>query len=524
MSIATARSTTPSADETLPFSLPLELNVTDPEVIRELWRKTEGRERDEYALAALRLGTLALRQARGEIDAESIRREGERLMQQVRSALDEHRNHIDHRLSATLQDYFDPNNGRFNERIERLIKDGGELERLLAAQLTAEDSAMSRALSAHVGLESPLFKLLSPKESDGLLHCLRGSVEQCLEQQRTQILREFSLDNNDGALTKLVTQLRESNGQLTDGVQTKIDAILRQFSFDDDQSAISRMRQTVDRISGHFTLDNKDSALSRLKDELMGVLQRHAEGAQKFQEEVRVTLESMRVRRQEAARSTTHGHDFEAEVTEFALREALRQGDVPQETGRTTGLIKNCKKGDAVIELGPESAAPGVRIVIEAKEDHSYDVRRALQELDEARRNRGAEVGLFVFSSKSAPGGLDPLLRYGNDIVAIWDAEDPTSDMVFRAAISVAKALCTRGAAERANLEIDFDDVDKAILDIQKQVQFLEEIGSSADSIRKHSEKIHDRLRKSREAIDRQVQRLTDAIGDVKHHFSQLRQ
>lgn len=55
--------------DTIPYSLPLELVVSDPEVITELWAKREGRERDEYALGALRLGMLALRQLRGQIDA-----------------------------------------------------------------------------------------------------------------------------------------------------------------------------------------------------------------------------------------------------------------------------------------------------------------------------------------------------------------------------------------------------------------------------------------------------------------------
>jgi hypothetical protein len=54
--------------DTVPYSFVLELVVNDPEVISELWAKPEGRERDEYALGALRLGILALRQVRGQID------------------------------------------------------------------------------------------------------------------------------------------------------------------------------------------------------------------------------------------------------------------------------------------------------------------------------------------------------------------------------------------------------------------------------------------------------------------------
>ena len=49
-------------------SVPLTLVVTDYESVAELLQKTEGRERDEYALASLRIGILALKHARGQID------------------------------------------------------------------------------------------------------------------------------------------------------------------------------------------------------------------------------------------------------------------------------------------------------------------------------------------------------------------------------------------------------------------------------------------------------------------------
>jgi hypothetical protein len=45
--------------ETVPFSLPLELTTADPEVVAELHSKQEGRERDEYALGALRLRVIS---------------------------------------------------------------------------------------------------------------------------------------------------------------------------------------------------------------------------------------------------------------------------------------------------------------------------------------------------------------------------------------------------------------------------------------------------------------------------------
>ncbi len=114
----------------------------------------------------------------------------------------------------------------------------------------------------------------------------------------------------------------------------------------------------------------------------------------------------------------------------------------------TTGAIKNCKIGDFVTELGPDSAAPGARIVWEAKDDRSYDLKRALAEMDEARKNRQAQVGVFVFARSAAPDGLQPFARYGNDLVITWDPEDPASDLFIKAALSVARALVIRESHE----------------------------------------------------------------------------
>src|SRR5262245_61116192 len=66
------------------------LEVVDPEVTTELGRYDEGPDRDGFALGALRLGVLAVRQARGELDALVVRQEGERIVGQIRNVLVEH--------------------------------------------------------------------------------------------------------------------------------------------------------------------------------------------------------------------------------------------------------------------------------------------------------------------------------------------------------------------------------------------------------------------------------------------------
>ncbi len=504
----------------LPYSLLLELTVSDPEVIAEICLKCEGRERDDYVLSALRLGVLALKQARGQVDAQALKREGELLFKDVAQALSDHRTHLDRTLGETLKNYFDPTSGRFNERLERLLKKDGELETLLARKVTAADSEMSRALAAHIGESSPIFRLLSPNEGEGVLAALRKCVNSELEAQRTAVLREFSLDNESGALARLAGKLTDSNGKLQDNLQAKIDSLLKQFSFDDNDSALSKMSRTVETtnraISSHLTLDDEKSALSRLKRELFGVLKDQSDAAAKFQEDVRLTLERIEVRRSERAVSTTHGIDFESKVVALVQSEAQRVGDVATHVANATGQISGCKIGDVVNELGPETSAPGARVVVEAKEKKVYTLAEARAEMAKARDNRAADAGLFVFSKKTAPTGLEPIARYGQDVIVIWDAEDPATDLCLKLGLSVARALCIHKAGKRAGESADVQEMDKALLEINKQIEELDEVRKSAESIQSSSNKILDRVRISTGKLRRQVETLTDRLTDLK--------
>ncbi len=111
-------------------------------------------------------------------------------------------------------------------------------------------------------------KLLDPNQSKGLLQALRETVETQLTAQRNHVLREFSLDNKEGALARLVGELSANHGQITKSLGEKIDTVVREFSLDEENSALSRLVRNVDRaqrtISSEFSLDNQNSGLSRL--------------------------------------------------------------------------------------------------------------------------------------------------------------------------------------------------------------------------------------------------------------------
>jgi hypothetical protein len=474
------------------------LDVTDPEVLAELRRHADGPERERYALGALRVGVLALRMANGQVDGTSIREAGSALVAEVRELLSTRVAEIHERVSATMTQYLDAQSGAFPQRLQALLQPNGELERLLATHIGADGSVMARSLAAQVGEGSPLFKLLSPSDANGVRAQVQSTIASALDDQRKLILREFSLDQKDSALSRLVAE----------------------FSLDDPEAPMGRLSKMVaaasEQIGKNLTLDDDRSALSRLKRELETTIDKLVRDNAEFQLQVRESLARLDTRKREEARAPRHGLEFEARLGEALALEAARAGDVYEATGGTTGAIKNCKVGDHVVALGADSAAANARIVWEAKEKRACSLRAALDEIGEARRNRQAQVGVFVFSNKVAPEGLTTLQRHGSDVVIVWDAEDPAADLVVRAAYSLARALAVREKRTDTDARTMITEIEGAARAIEKQIGYLDDVRKWAETVKGHGEKIAERSAKMAEELTRDVDRLDAQIAAMR--------
>jgi hypothetical protein len=247
------------------------------------------------------------------------------------------------------------------------------------------------------------------------------------------------------------------------------------------------------------------------------ILNAHEKKVQAFQVEVTGALEAMKAQRKETARSTQHGKDFEFTACEIIEKESQKAGDIATRTGTTPGLIKYCKVGDLVVELGADCAAAGEKFVVEAKEDASYTVAAALAEIDTAKKNRGASVGLFVFSSQTAPEGIDALARHGDDVLLIWDAQKIESDLILRAGLSLAKALCVRKRRERDHNESNWEEVDAAILAVEKEVSRLAKMKTLTETIQSNSGNILEEIRKGTNSLEKQIAVLRESVETLKH-------
>lgn len=530
----------------LPRELELTLTVSDPEVISELFAREDGDERDRFALSALRIGVLSLRQASGFVDAMMIREEGAQLLDSVRATLTEHATNCVGSIATSLKLYFDPESGQLEQRLGRLVKKDGEIDELLNRHLGGNTSTVAQTLAKHVGEQSPIFKMLSPDQANGLIATLGKALESALGTQREQILKHFTLDDENSALSRLVAQVTGANGKLRKDLAEDVAQVRNEFSLDNEEGALSRLVKRVEsaqnEISQQFSQDNEESALSkmsrllesvngtvgasltldddksplfRLRRELLEVIKEVEKSNVEFQKELRETLAASKAQRQERARSTRHGDDFQDAVAAFLEHDARKRNDIIENTTNKPGS-RGAKKGDFVLSLGPESSAAGARIVVEAKEEQGYNTRKALLELGQSRENREASIGIFVLSSIAAPEDMEPLTRIGEDIIAIWNPEDALSDVVLNAALSLARGLAARKAAESELLAVELTEMDDAMRRITKSAEGLAEIIRLSTTVEGHGKKIRTKAEKLQEDVEKQIERLEDHLGRLR--------
>jgi hypothetical protein len=106
----------------------LQLAVTDRDTVVELRKFDDDAERHHFALSALKIGVLSIRQACGVVDAQSIQQECQRFVQVLGHTLSGHAEKLSGDLGVVLARYFDPQSGEFHQRLDRLIRRDGELE------------------------------------------------------------------------------------------------------------------------------------------------------------------------------------------------------------------------------------------------------------------------------------------------------------------------------------------------------------------------------------------------------------
>jgi len=416
------------------------LHITDVSILHELAKYPEDDKRKAFAIDAMKMGIMVFKQVEGQVNVEQVRKIWEDRVSEMRNTLETHNTKVTSDISNILENYFNSDKGRFNEQIERLVSKDGDLENMIRKQVEGDDSTLARTLVEHVGKNSQIMKILDPETKNGLINQFEEKTEEMLAEQREKILAEFTLDNKNSALSRLVDQVKEKH----------------------------------------------DSIITKL-DEMAGA-------------------------RKESQHGTSKGDKFERVVLDYINRRYEKSDHTVEPMGTTKGRTR--KVGDAVITLGPEHAAAGAKIVVEAKKDASYNKPNILKELKKARENREADVGLFVSSRQTAPDGLEGLARHGNDIVIVWDENEQSNDIIFYAGLSLAEALCTRIKSQDRG--IDWTTIDKCMQDIESHIKNLNDIRNWSNNAKKNNQKIFD-------LSDEMIKDIKDQIDSLARSIEPLR-
>lgn len=506
--------------QNLEESFDLFLRISDSETCETLRSFDNEEERDQFALNALKFGCKMFREASGTIDRNALRKEGTGIIERMERALEDGSRESLQALTEEFRRFFDPESGIFQQRLERLISgDGSELNQALKQHLDRETENIGQILEKHVGENSELLKILSPDQKDGLIHQLQVQFQQTLGDQSQHILNQFSLDQEDSALNRLIKSISDSNGELKEELAGDVHNLQSEFSLDNENSALNRIMNQLLKSEGsiekNLTLDHAGSPMARMRREIMDLLEKETEKASEFRGEVMALLEAQKARREEAARSTHQGRTFEDQLNEFIERESQNKNDFFEATGSKAGKLGRDKVGDGLITLGPDSRAPGANIVIEAKKAKNYSLKKALEEIERAKENRDAQCGVFVFAMDSAPKNIKPVDRYGMDVVVLWDPENESSDAYLIAGLSIARNIVI-AEVNRDESEIDLGGFEEIVRDIETQAVEVERILKKARTVENSGKDIAKLADSVRARILNQAQDLDDLIDPLR--------
>ncbi|MCB9609910.1 MAG: hypothetical protein H6716_25195 [Polyangiaceae bacterium] len=146
----------------------------------------------------------------------------------------------------------------------------------------------------------------------------------------------------------------------------------------------------------------------------------------------------------------------------------------------------------------------------EAKRDASYSNQRALDELDAARKNRGADVGVFVMAKSHASESFPTFARYGRNVLVTWDEQHPESEPYLRAAILLGLSLVTR--RKKHGEEGDINALQDIGGRIETELSRLSRMEKHNDSVRKNSDSIGEEIRKASKALDLLLRRAKSTL------------
>ncbi len=289
-----------------------------------------------------------------------------------------------------------------------------------------------------------------------------------------QTLR-LNFADGDGRLPRTLEQFLGDRGALRSMVDELFDESKR-------DSAIGRIGRMLER---YFDGDASKLAVlldpTRMNSPMHQFRQEMGAGFKAIEERLVAIEAAAAARGAERAKSAAKGVDFE-DLLEAMLGDIARgAGDLLDRTGNDTGSVMKSKKGDFVLTLDARVARGcDLKLVLEAK-DRPLSMRAIRDELREAKENRGAAVGLIVFTPAHAPAGVAPFAVLGDDVYCVIDPDAP-EQATLEAAVKLARLLALASLAEH-EVEVDAAAIAAALTAVREQLELVRSLKSQLTSI-----------------------------------------
>jgi hypothetical protein len=364
---------------------------------------------------------------------------------------------------------------KFAEVESRLREQMAEFQRKLSEDLgrylQEEDGVFPKSLDVVFGENGRLGRtfqsFFDPNE---------GKLSRLMQAQigpESQFGKALDPQNKLGVLALIETRVQEL-------VQAKLDEVLQQFSLDEDGSAMFRLKAM---LSEQFVQLTKS----------LGIQDATAA---------------------EAKKGHVKGMLFEEDLYQVFARFGSELGDETELVRGTGGSVSRCKKGDFVATLGEASGAPGQKIVVEVK-DQPVRLKEANCELQEAKSNREAVCGIFVFARGCEPAEVSDFRRIGEDFYVTVDKEhlEAGKPLLFlESAYKIARILAVAAERKEQAGELDLQKIHDQVDGLAAWVDRITDMATKARTIQNSGKTIEQCASELKQDLEERVAVILKAL------------
>jgi hypothetical protein len=421
-------------------SLDLNLLITDRNVLMYLAQFADEDTRGEKAAEAMKVGVIAIQSASPTLDTSVV----QSCFGTLEAAMRESLTGFQREVKESLTVYFADGRGVVPKSIDDVFGDGGRLATTFQRFFDPQEGRLSHLLRSQVGPDSSFGKVLDPTNKQGVIAVLEARVHELVEAKLDDVLKEFSLDQDGSAMCRL-------------------------------QKLLTASFEKIHRALGHSEGTAEESKKGHVK-----------------------------------------GIRFEKELyDDFFVERCVSLEDEPSLVRGTPGFIDGCKTGDLVSTLGPTTGAPGEHVVIEIKEK-PIKLKEAIDELQEAKRNRRAKVGIFVFARGCEPCEVGDFRRIGEDYYCTVDKDDLLAGRpltYFDAAYKIARVMLVAAARKNKDEEVDLRSIGDQVDSLAAWCDRIEDMAIKARTIQKSGKLIEECATDLRAELDRRLGEIQKALS-----------